>query len=76
MKMAQIPGTGAEFKIAECEIHAPGAGQVRIKVQACGVCHSDALTKEGAWPGIQYPRDFPQEAPVAFAKAVVDAGGH
>ena len=34
----------------------PGAGEVRIKVQACGVCHSDVLTKEGAWPGIQYPR--------------------
>src|SRR6266496_2128364 len=34
----------------------PGVGQVRIKVQACGVCHSDVLTKEGAWPGIQYPR--------------------
>src|SRR5262249_46848673 len=34
----------------------PGAGEVRIKVQACGVCHSDELTKEGAWPGIQYPR--------------------
>ena len=32
------------------------AGQVRIKVQACGVCHSDVLTKEGLWPGIQYPR--------------------
>jgi D-arabinose 1-dehydrogenase-like Zn-dependent alcohol dehydrogenase len=34
----------------------PGAGHVRIKVQACGVCHSDALTKEGSWPGMQYPR--------------------
>jgi D-arabinose 1-dehydrogenase-like Zn-dependent alcohol dehydrogenase len=40
----------------EREIPEPGRGQVRIKVQACGVCHSDVLTVEGSWPGIQYPR--------------------
>src|SRR4030095_5849942 len=34
----------------------PGRGQVRIQVQACGICHSDSLTKEGHWPGIEYPR--------------------
>jgi len=56
MKAAQVPKPGADFQIVEREIPAPGAGQVRIKVQACGVCHSDVLTKEGAWPGIQYPR--------------------
>jgi D-arabinose 1-dehydrogenase-like Zn-dependent alcohol dehydrogenase len=56
MKAAQVPKAGADFQIVEREIPAPGAGQVRIKVQACGVCHSDVLTKEGAWPGIQYPR--------------------
>ncbi len=56
MKVAQIPKGGADFQIVEREIPKPGAGQVRIKVQACGVCHSDALTKEGAFPGIQYPR--------------------
>jgi D-arabinose 1-dehydrogenase-like Zn-dependent alcohol dehydrogenase len=56
MKAAQVPKPGAEFQIVEREIPAPGAGQVRIKVQACGVCHSDLFTKEGAWPGIQYPR--------------------
>jgi D-arabinose 1-dehydrogenase-like Zn-dependent alcohol dehydrogenase len=56
MKAAQIPKAGADFEIVEREIPKPGARQVRIKVQACGVCHSDALTKEGAWPGIQYPR--------------------
>ena len=43
-------------EIVEREIPKPGAGDVRIKVQACGVCHSDVLTKEGYWPGIQYPR--------------------
>ena len=56
MKAAQIPKPGADFEIVEREIPNPSAGQVRIKVQACGVCHSDVLTKEGAWPGITYPR--------------------
>jgi D-arabinose 1-dehydrogenase-like Zn-dependent alcohol dehydrogenase len=56
MKVAQIPKGGADFEIVEREIPRPDAGQVRIKVQACGVCHSDVFTKEGAWPGIQYPR--------------------
>src|SRR5437899_9411116 len=56
MKVAQIPKPGADFQIVEHEIPKPGVGQVRIKVQACGVCHSDVFTKEGEWPGIQYPR--------------------
>ena len=56
MKAAQVPKPGAEFQIVEREIPSPGAGQVRTKVQACGVCHSDLFTKDGAWPGIQYPR--------------------
>jgi D-arabinose 1-dehydrogenase-like Zn-dependent alcohol dehydrogenase len=56
MKAAQIPKPGADFQIVEREIPNPSAGEVRIKVQACGICHSDVLTKEGAWPGIQYPR--------------------
>jgi D-arabinose 1-dehydrogenase-like Zn-dependent alcohol dehydrogenase len=56
MKAAQVSGPGADFQVVEREIREPAAGQVRIKVQACGVCHSDSLTKEGAWPGIQYPR--------------------
>jgi D-arabinose 1-dehydrogenase-like Zn-dependent alcohol dehydrogenase len=56
MKAVQIPKAGADFEIVDREIPDPAAGQVRVKVQACGVCHSDALTKEGQWPGIQYPR--------------------
>jgi D-arabinose 1-dehydrogenase-like Zn-dependent alcohol dehydrogenase len=56
MQVAQIPKPGADFEIVEREVPKPGADQVRIKVQACGICHSDMLTKEGAWPGIQYPR--------------------
>src|SRR5437762_2849705 len=56
MKVAHVSNPGADFQIVEREIPEPGPGHVRIKVQACGVCHSDVLTKEGAWPGIQYPR--------------------
>jgi D-arabinose 1-dehydrogenase-like Zn-dependent alcohol dehydrogenase len=56
MKAAIVPKPGADFQIVEREIPKPSPGQVLIKVQACGVCHSDVLTKEGAWPGIQYPR--------------------
>jgi D-arabinose 1-dehydrogenase-like Zn-dependent alcohol dehydrogenase len=56
MKAVQVPKPGADFEIVEREIPHPGAGEVRIKVQACGVCHSDVFTKEGQWPGIQYPR--------------------
>ena len=56
MRVAQVPKPGADFQIVDREIPEPGAGEVRIKVQACGVCHSDVLTKEGQWPGIQYPR--------------------
>jgi D-arabinose 1-dehydrogenase-like Zn-dependent alcohol dehydrogenase len=56
MKAAQVPRPGAAFEVVEREIPSPARGEVRIKVQACGVCHSDVFTKEGAWPGIQYPR--------------------
>ena len=56
MMVAQISKPGADFEIVKREIPEPGPGQVRIKVQACGICHSDVFTKEGLWPGIQYPR--------------------
>jgi D-arabinose 1-dehydrogenase-like Zn-dependent alcohol dehydrogenase len=56
MKVAQVPEPGGDFEIVEREIPKPQAGHVRVKVQACGVCHSDSFTKEGQWPGIQYPR--------------------
>lgn len=56
MKVAEITTPGGGFQIVEREIPQPGAGHVRIKVQACGVCHSDVLTVEGGWPGILYPR--------------------
>ena len=56
MKSAQISKPGADFEIVERPIPEPDAGQVRIKVNACGICHSDVLVKDGILPGIQYPR--------------------
>jgi D-arabinose 1-dehydrogenase-like Zn-dependent alcohol dehydrogenase len=56
MRAVQVPQAKGPFEIVEREIPEPQAGWVRIKVQACGICHSDSLVKEGQWPGIQYPR--------------------
>jgi D-arabinose 1-dehydrogenase-like Zn-dependent alcohol dehydrogenase len=56
MKAAQISRPGGAFEIVEREMPNPGAGQVRVRVLACGVCHSDQLVKENAWPGLVYPR--------------------
>lgn len=56
MKAVQISKPGGNFEVVERPVPQPGRGQVRIKVEACGVCHSDVLVKEGHWPGIQYPR--------------------
>lgn len=56
MKAAQVTKAGSAFEIVECEIPHPQPGQVRVRVLACGVCHSDMFTKENLWPGIQYPR--------------------
>ena len=56
MKAAQISKPGGPFEIVEREIPQPAPGTIRIKVEACGICHSDVLVKEGHWPGLQYPR--------------------
>ena len=56
MRAAQVVSAKGPYQIVEHEIPEPGADQVRIRVQASGICHSDSLTKEGLWPGIQYPR--------------------
>jgi D-arabinose 1-dehydrogenase-like Zn-dependent alcohol dehydrogenase len=56
MRAVQVTSPEGPFQLVEREIPQPGPRQVRIKVQACGLCHSDSLTKEGTWPGITYPR--------------------
>jgi len=56
MKAVQISKPGGDWELLDRDIPKPGAGQVRVKVEACGICHSDALVKEGLWPGLQYPR--------------------
>ena len=56
MRVALVPHAKAPFEVVERDIPDPEAGQIRIKVEACGVCHSDSMTKEGLWPGIAYPR--------------------
>ena len=56
MKAVQVSKPGGNFELVERNIPEPTRGQVRIKVEACGICHSDALVKDGHWPGLQYPR--------------------
>ena len=56
MKAVQVSKPGGNLEVVERPIPEPGRGQVRIKVEACGVCHSDVLVKEGLFPGLQYPR--------------------
>jgi D-arabinose 1-dehydrogenase-like Zn-dependent alcohol dehydrogenase len=56
MRVVQVPAANGPFELVEREVPAPGPRQVRIGVQACGVCHSDMFTKVGAFPGIEYPR--------------------
>ena len=56
MKAVQVPKGGGDFEVVERNIPEPGRTQVRIKIEACGICHSDVLVKQGLFPGIQYPR--------------------
>lgn len=70
MRVVQVPSPNGPFEIVEREIPEPGAGEVRVKVQACGICHSDSFTKEGTWPGIEYPR-----VPGHEVAGIIDAVG-
>jgi D-arabinose 1-dehydrogenase-like Zn-dependent alcohol dehydrogenase len=70
MKAVQVPKPGADFEVVEREIPEPSTGQVRVRVQACGICHSDVITKEGLFPGISYPR-----VPGHEVVGVIDAVG-
>jgi len=56
MQAAQISRAGGDWELVDRDIPEPGAGQVRVKVEACGICHSDVLVKEGLWPGLKFPR--------------------
>src|SRR5436190_1703081 len=56
MRAVQIPKAKGPLEGVERDIPEPKSGWVRVKVEACGVCHSDSLVKDGLWPGIQYPR--------------------
>src|SRR5260221_2160049 len=70
MRAVQVPRPKAAFEIVERDIPEPGPGSVRIKVQACGICHSDSLVTEGNFPLVEYPR-----VPGHEAIGVVDAVG-
>ncbi|HEY1273073.1 MAG TPA: alcohol dehydrogenase catalytic domain-containing protein, partial [Terriglobales bacterium] len=56
MKAVQVSKAGGSFDLVERPTPEPGRGQVRVKVEACGICHSDVVVKEGLWQGLQYPR--------------------
>jgi D-arabinose 1-dehydrogenase-like Zn-dependent alcohol dehydrogenase len=56
MRVVQVSKANGPLELVEREIPEPAAEQVRIKVEACGICHSDSLTLQGLYPGIQYPR--------------------
>jgi D-arabinose 1-dehydrogenase-like Zn-dependent alcohol dehydrogenase len=70
MRVVQVNRPQGPLELVERNIPEPGAGSVRVRVQACGICHSDSLTKEGLWPGIQYPR-----VPGHEVAGVIDAVG-
>jgi D-arabinose 1-dehydrogenase-like Zn-dependent alcohol dehydrogenase len=70
MRVAQVSRANGPFEIVERQIPKPDAGAIRIKVLACGICHSDSLVKEGTFPGVQYPR-----VPGHEVAGVIDAVG-
>jgi D-arabinose 1-dehydrogenase-like Zn-dependent alcohol dehydrogenase len=70
MRVVQVSRPNGPLEIIEREIPEPGVGSVRVKVEACGVCHSDSFTKAGTWPGIQYPR-----VPGHEVAGIIDAVG-
>lgn len=71
MRAVQVSRPGGPLELVERPIPEPGSGQVRIKVNACGICHSDSLTKDGVWPGIEFPR-----VPGHEVIGVIDAVGN
>src|SRR3954470_22337479 len=70
MRAVQVSKAGGPFEVVERDVPEVGPNQVRIKVEACGICHSDAFVKAGAFPGLQLPR-----APGHEIAGRIDAGG-
>jgi alcohol dehydrogenase/propanol-preferring alcohol dehydrogenase len=70
MQAARVPGAGHDFELVDLPVPEPDAHEVRIRVEACGICHSDAFVKEGTFPGIEYPR-----VPGHEVAGVIDAVG-
>src|SRR5208283_3151699 len=70
MKKIRVNSAGGSFELIEEGMREPGARCARVRVQACGICHSDSLTKEGGWPGMVYPR-----VPGHEIAGVIDAVG-
>jgi D-arabinose 1-dehydrogenase-like Zn-dependent alcohol dehydrogenase len=70
MRVVQVPRPGGSLEIVQRQIPEPSAGTVRIKVQACGICHSDSIVKDGAFPGVSYPR-----VPGHEVSGIIDAVG-
>jgi D-arabinose 1-dehydrogenase-like Zn-dependent alcohol dehydrogenase len=70
MRAVQVERANGALELVERDVPEPGSGWVRIKVEACGICHSDSFTKEGSFPGVQYPR-----VPGHEIAGVIDAVG-
>jgi alcohol dehydrogenase/propanol-preferring alcohol dehydrogenase len=70
MRSMQVAAPGKPLELVEIPTPEPGPDEVRIRVRACGICHSDMFTVAGAWPGIAYPR-----APGHEIAGVIDAVG-
>src|SRR5262245_18462455 len=70
MQVVQVPKPGADFELVERDIPEPGSAQVRFRVQACGISHSDVVPKDGLFPGMSYPR-----VPGHEVAGVIDAVG-
>jgi D-arabinose 1-dehydrogenase-like Zn-dependent alcohol dehydrogenase len=71
MRAVRVPEPGADFEVVETDVPEPAADEVRVEVEACGVCHSDAFVKEGQWPGVDYPR-VPGHEVAGYVDAVGD----
>ncbi len=69
MRAMIVPKAGGKFEAVERDIPEPGAGEMRVRIEACGVCHSDSVTVEGLFPGIQYPR-IPGHEVIGIIEAV------